>query len=79
MVALAKNDTPETADEQRAPAIERMKNRLDLLDQRLDNIDSVVSAVGERGKKKPTTFKEARSQSGQKIKNSPFRTQQGKG
>ena len=29
-------------------AIERMNKRLDMLDQRLDNIDSMVTAVAER-------------------------------
>ena len=31
-----------------APGIERINRRLDMLDQRLDNIDSVVTAVAER-------------------------------
>lgn len=36
--------------------IERLRKRLDLLDQRLDNIDSMVTAVAERVMKQPVTF-----------------------
>jgi len=36
--------------------IERTKKRLDMLDQRLDNIDSVVSAVVERVMKRPISL-----------------------
>ena len=36
--------------------IERMKKRLDMLDQRLDNIDSMVTAVAERVMKQPITL-----------------------
>ncbi len=37
----------ELAGEQ-APELQRLKRRLDLLDQRLDNIDSMVTVVAER-------------------------------
>jgi tetrahydromethanopterin S-methyltransferase subunit G len=36
--------------------LERVKQRLDLLDDRLDNIDSVVSAVAERIMKQPISI-----------------------
>lgn len=36
--------------------IERIKRRLDMLDNRLDNIDSVVSAVAERVMKQPISL-----------------------
>jgi len=36
--------------------IEHTKKRLDMLDQRLDNIDSVVSAVVERVMKRPISL-----------------------
>ena len=36
--------------------IEQIKQRLDMLDQRLDNIDSVVTAVVERVMKQPITL-----------------------
>lgn len=41
------DDTTEVAEEQ-ALDIQRIKQRLDTLDMRLDNIDSVVTAVAER-------------------------------
>ena len=52
------------ADEDRAPAIteeealdvERLKKRLDMLDRRLDNIDSMVTAVAERVMSQPVTL-----------------------
>ena len=36
--------------------IERIKRRLDMLDQRLDNIDSVVTAAVERVMSQPIAF-----------------------
>ncbi len=35
---------------------ERLKQRIDLMDERLDNIDSVVSAVAERVMKQPVSL-----------------------
>lgn len=45
---LAEADEPIGVAEEQAPDIQRIKQRLDMLDQRLDNIDSVVTAVAER-------------------------------
>jgi hypothetical protein len=39
-----------------AQDIERIKQRLDILDHRLDNIDSMVSAVAERIMKQPVSL-----------------------
>ncbi len=36
--------------------VERLKKRLDVLDQRLDNIDSMVTAVAERIMNRPLTL-----------------------
>jgi len=47
-VALAEGDEPTGVAEEQALDIERIKQRLDMLDQRLDNIDSMVTAVAER-------------------------------
>ena len=44
-----------------------IKRRLDMLDNRLDNIDSVVSAVAERVMKQPITLNITCSKCGQKI------------
>ena len=42
----------EATDEQQ----ERIKQRLDMLDRRLDNIDSMVTAVAERVMNRPITL-----------------------
>ena len=47
---------PSVVAEEQAQDIERIKRRLDMLDQRLDNIDSVVTAVAERVLKQPITL-----------------------
>jgi hypothetical protein len=39
-----------------AEDIERLKKHLDMLDQRLDNIDSMVTAVAERVMSQPITL-----------------------
>ena len=50
---MAKQDKTGTEP---AQDVERLKKRQDMLDQRLDNIDSVVTAVVERVMKQPVTF-----------------------
>ncbi len=47
-VLLAKGDKTMGVGGDQAEDIERMKERLDVFDERLDNIDSMVSAVAER-------------------------------
>jgi hypothetical protein len=47
--AAAKRKTP-------VQDIERLKERLDVLDHRLDNIDSMVSAVAERVMQQPVAL-----------------------
>ena len=47
--------------------IERINKRLDMLDQRLDNIDSMVTAVAERVMKQPVTLNITCSKCGQNI------------
>jgi tRNA(Ser,Leu) C12 N-acetylase TAN1 len=54
-------------NEEQEQDIERIKKRLDMLDQRLDNIDSVVTAVVERVMKQPITFNVTCSKCGQNI------------
>ena len=46
--ALAEGDEPVGVAEEQALDIQRLSQRLDMLDQRLDHIDSVVTAVAER-------------------------------
>ena len=45
---MAEENEPAGVAEEQALDIERIKKRLDMLDQRLDNIDSMVTAVAER-------------------------------
>ena len=53
---MVKTDKSDPAIEQQPQDINRIVNRLDLLDERFDNIDSVVSAVVERVMKQPITL-----------------------
>ena len=48
-------------------AIERISKQLDALDKRLDNVDSVVTAVAERVMKQPITLNITCSRCGHKI------------
>ena len=50
-----KNEPIEVVEEQ-ALEIQRIKESLDMLDQRLDNIDSIVTAVAERVMSQLITF-----------------------
>jgi len=45
---LAKKNKPSVVGQEQVVDIEHIKRRLDMLDQRLDNIDSIVTAVAER-------------------------------
>ena len=53
---MAEEDRPDVVNEEQGLDIERMKRRLDMLDQRLDNIDSVVTAAVERVMSQPVTI-----------------------
>jgi len=55
-MALAKKDDTSVADQEQGQDIERLKRHLDMLDQRLDNIDSVVTAVVERVMGQPVSL-----------------------
>ncbi len=50
---MAKKNEPSLVDREEALDIEHIKKRLDMLDQRLDNIDSMVTAVVERVMNQP--------------------------
>jgi len=45
---LAEKDEPSVVNEEETSDIERVERRLDMLDGRLDNIDSTISAIIER-------------------------------
>ncbi len=53
---MAEEDRPNVVNEKQEPDIERIKRRLEMLDQRLDNIDSMVTAVAERVMNQPITL-----------------------
>ena len=50
---MANNDESDLVSQEQVLDIERIKKRLDMLDQRLDSIDSMVTAVAERVMKQP--------------------------
>lgn len=54
------------ADDRKAE-IERINKRLSMLDDRLDNIDSMVTAVAERVMRQPLTVNVTCSKCGQSI------------
>jgi len=53
---LAEKDKSGSVNEEQALDVERIKRRLDMLDQRLDNIDSMVTVVAERVMNQPITL-----------------------
>ncbi len=64
---MAKKDELKPVNEESAPDIEQIKKRLDMLDRRFDNVDSIVTAVAERVMSQPITFNVTCSKCGQKI------------
>ena len=52
-MTLAEEEKPGVKGQEPAPNIENIKQRLDMLDRRLDNIDSMVTAVVERVMNQP--------------------------
>ena len=54
---MVQRNEPSVAEQQgQVVDIEHVKRRLDMLDDRLDNIDSMVTAVAERVMKQPLTL-----------------------
>ncbi len=53
MAERARKDRLTAAGQEQAQDIERIKRRLDMLDSRLDSIDSMVTAVAERVMQQP--------------------------
>ncbi|MGD9117380.1 MAG: hypothetical protein PVJ08_01400 [Dehalococcoidia bacterium] len=54
---MAEKATKTAVAAERAEEIERIKQRLDMLDNRLDSIDSMVTAVAERIMSQPVLLK----------------------
>ena len=53
---MAQENESSVVGQEQALDIEQIKRRLDMLDQRLDSIDSMVTAVAERVMRQPITF-----------------------
>ena len=53
---MAEENKPSLVAQEQALDIKNIKRRLDMLDQRLDNIDSMVTAVAERVMSQPITL-----------------------
>jgi len=53
---LARQSKAKLVDQEQELDIEQVKRRLDMLDQRLDSIDSMVTAVAERVMKQPISL-----------------------
>ena len=64
---MAKGDRPGVVDREQVQSIEHFKRRLEMLDQRLDNIDSMVTAVAERVMSQPITLNITCSNCGKNI------------
>ncbi len=64
---MAENSESGSIAQKQAQDIEQIKKQLDMLDQRLDNIDSVVTAVAERVMKQLITFNVTCSKCGKHI------------
>lgn len=58
---------PGVVGQNQALDIERVKRQLDLLDHRLDSIDSMVTAIAERVMKQPITLNITCSRCGKNI------------
>lgn len=64
---MAKPDEPKTSNDGKTADLQRIVERLDMLDHRLDNVDSIVSAVAERVMRQPLSLNITCSKCGQKI------------
>ena len=53
---MVQGNEPGVVEQGQVVDIEHIKKRLDVLDDRLDNIDSMVTAVAERVMKQPLTL-----------------------
>ncbi len=64
---MAENNKSNLVNQEQTLDIEHVKRRLDMLDQRLDNIDSMVTAVAERVMSQPITLNITCSNCGKNI------------
>jgi hypothetical protein len=64
---LAKPEETKVTNEGLATSLQKLEKQLEALDNRLDNVDSVVTAVAERVMKQPITMNITCSHCGHKI------------
>ena len=64
---MAENNESGSVAKEQTRDIEQLKKQLDMLDQRLDNIDSIVSTVAERVMQRPITLNVTCSNCGRNI------------
>jgi len=64
---LVEENKPSGVEQAQTLDIEQVKRRLDMLDHRLDNIDSMVTAVAERVMQQPITLNITCSNCGKNI------------
>ena len=57
----------ENTGEAIAASLEKLEKRFDMMNDRLDNVDSIVTAVAERVMKQPITFIVTCSHCGHKV------------
>ncbi len=62
---MAKHD--ENNSDPVAAGLEKLEKRFDMMNERLDNVDSIVTAVAERVMKQPITFIVTCSHCGHKV------------
>lgn len=53
---MAKEDSPKTESREESAEVDRIRKRIELLDQRLDNLDTMVTAVVERVMSQPISL-----------------------
>jgi hypothetical protein len=66
-ITLAKPEETKATNEALATSLQKLEKQLEALDNRIDNVDSVVTAVAERVMKQPITMNITCSHCGHKI------------
>ena len=64
---MAQENEPNVVGQEQALDIEQIKRRLNMLDQRLDSIDSMITAVAERVMRQPITLSVTCPQCGKNV------------
>lgn len=64
---MVKPEETQSVNEGLLTELQRLEKHLDMLDNRLDSVDSIVSAVAERVMKQPITLNVTCSRCGHKI------------